>query len=184
MINVRLAPHHIKYAQSISDLSSEPEIKDTLGLSDEQTSLEGTINFIDFVLNQENQKKLYSRVILNEDENIIGVITLKDINPTAKTSHIGTWIGLPYWGKGYNPLAKKEILYTAFTELKLEYVFAGAKLSNLRSQKAQEKLPYVKLNVEKQFPEEHRKLENQAKSKCVLNVIEKDTFLNWYACIH
>ena len=164
----------------MSSLSSAPQVKDALGLTDDQTSLEGTIDFIEFIQVQERLGKQYSRVILDETENLIGVITLKDIDSINKTCHIGTWIGHQYWGKGYNALAKSEILYIAFTVLDLEYVFAGAKLSNIRSQKAQEKLPYIRIGVQLEFPEEHSKLESQVNSPCILNVIEREMFLNWY----
>lgn len=137
----------------MSSQSSVPQVKNALGLSDEQTSLNGTIDFIKFILKQEKLGKQYSRVILNEEGNLSGVITLKDINQTDKSSHIGTWIGYQYWGKGYNQSAKAKMLHTAFTILDLEYVFAGAKLTNIRSQKAQEKLPYIRIGAEKEFPE-------------------------------
>lgn len=184
MTKVFLASHHVKYAKSMSDLTSTPQVKDALGLTDEQVSFEGTRSFIEFILELEKLEKQYSRVILNEERELIGVITLKEIDRERRTSHIGTWIGFPYWGKGYNELAKKEILYTGFTELGLEYVFAGAKLSNIRSQKAQEKLPYIRIDVGKEFPEEHKKLEDQVKEPCILNVIERDRFLEWYSEIH
>lgn len=180
MKRTRLVPHQREFAEAMSALSSAPQVKDALGLTDSQTSVEGTIGFIEFILEQEKQGLQYSRVILNEKDEVIGVITLKDIDNTNKTSHIGTWIGHPYWGKGYNAAAKAEILYTAFTDLDLEYVFAGAKLANIRSQKAQEKLPYMRLDVQAEFPEEHAKLEAQVKAPCILNVIEKDAFLKWY----
>jgi RimJ/RimL family protein N-acetyltransferase len=181
MVKIFLVPHHLKYAKSMSSLSSAPQVKNALGLTDEQTSLEGTIEFIKFILEQEKLGKQYSRVILNEDQKLIGVITLKDIDKINKTCHIGTWIGHQCWGKGYNQLAKAEILYTAFTKLNLEYVFAGARVSNIRSQKAQEKLPYIRIGVEKEFPNEHKKLESQQNSPCILNVIKKDLFLRWYS---
>jgi RimJ/RimL family protein N-acetyltransferase len=181
MKRTRLVPHQREFAEAMSALSSAPQVKDALGLTDSQTSVEGTIGFIEFILEQEKQGLQYSRVILNEKDEVIGVITLKDIDKTNKMSHIGTWIGHPYWGKGYNAAAKAEILHTGFTALDLEYVFAGAKLSNIRSQKAQEKLPYMRLDVQAEFPEEHAKLEAQVKAPCILNVIEKDAFLKWYA---
>ena len=181
MLRVSLVLHDKIYAKSISSLSSAPQVKGALGLTDDQTSLEGTIDFIEFILEQERQEKQYSRVILDETENIIGVITLKDIDDINKTCHIGTWIGHQYWGKGYNALAKSEILNIAFTVLDLEYVFAGAKLSNIRSQKAQENLPYIKIGVQSEFPEEHRKLESHVNSPGILNVIERKTFLTWHS---
>ncbi|WP_408641632.1 GNAT family N-acetyltransferase [Solibacillus palustris] len=165
----------------MSSLSTAPQVKDALGLTNDQASLEGTIDFIGFILEQERLGKQYSRVILDETENLIGVITLKDIDDVNKTCHIGTWIGHQYWGKGYNELAKSEILHIAFTKLNLEYVFAGAKLINIRSQKAQEKLPYIRIGVESKFPEKHSKLESQVDSPCVLNVIEREMFLKWYS---
>ncbi|WP_081755933.1 GNAT family N-acetyltransferase [Paucisalibacillus sp. EB02] len=177
---VKLIPHDKKYAKAMSALSSSRHVKDALGLSDEQTSIEGTKQFIEFIRKQEKLGKQYSRCIINDHDKLIGVITLKDIDMDNKTCHIGTWIGQPYWGQGYNESAKAEILYVAFHEFNLEYVFAGAKVSNIRSQKAQEKLPYIRLQVENEFPAEHKKLENQVKSRCMLNVIEREDFLNWY----
>lgn len=181
MKNVFLVPHDKNYAKSMSSLSSEPQVKDALGLTDDQTTLEGTIHFIDFILEQETAGNHYSRVILNENKDLIGVISLKDINKINKSCHIGTWIGHRYWGQGYNESAKSQILYTAFTELQLEYVFAGAKLSNVRSRKAQEKLPYIRVGVQTEYPAELNKLEKQVNAPCILNVIEKQMFLNWYS---
>lgn len=181
MLKFSLVPHNKIYAKSMSSLSSAPQVKNALGLTNDQTSLEGTIDFIEFIQEQERLGKQYSRVILDETKNSIGVITLKDIDDINKTCHIGTWIGHQYWGKGYNALAKSEMLYIAFTVLDLEYVFAGAKLSNIRSQKAQENLPYTRIGVQSGFPEEHSKLESQVNSPCILNVIEREIFLTWHS---
>lgn len=72
------------------------------------------------------------------------------------------------------------MLYIAFHHLGLEYVFAEARKVNIRSQKAQIKLPYMSIGVEKEFPKEHRKLENQEGVPCVLNVVRKNHFIDWY----
>ncbi|WP_026908425.1 GNAT family N-acetyltransferase [Paucisalibacillus globulus] len=180
MKSVKLVPHVTKFAEAMSSLTSSPHVKEALGLTDEQTSLEGTKKFIEFIGEQEEVGKQYSRCILDEQDQLIGVITLKDIDKVKSTCHIGTWIGHRFWGQGYNELAKAEILHTAFSVLNVDYVFAGAKVSNVRSQKAQEKLPYMRLDVGSEFPEEHRKLEVQVKTDCILNVIEKNEFLSWY----
>ncbi|MGG0642571.1 GNAT family N-acetyltransferase [Sporosarcina gallistercoris] len=180
MSGISLVPHSEFFAKSMSLLSSASQVKDALGLTDDQTSLEGTVGFIKFIKEQERLGKQYSRVILDESENLIGVITLKDIDNTNKTSHIGTWLGHPYWGQGYNLLAKKEILYIAFMELNLDYVFAGAEISNIRSMKSQEKLPFMKIEVQNEYLDEHKKLETEVGSPCILNVVEKEVFLKWY----
>ena len=121
--------------------------------------MKGTKSFIEFIRIQEKIGTQYSkRVILNEKDELIGVITLKDIDVDRKIAHIGTWIGSEYWGKGYNELAKEAILKHAFLKLNLEYVFAGAAIHNIRSQKAQEKLPYMSLHVDDLFPAELKKI--------------------------
>lgn len=180
MVNVTLVPHDQKYAERMSQLSSAPQVKNALDLPDNQASLEGTKSYIKLITTQQKQGKAYSRVILNEEGLLIGVITLKDINPTEKTCHIGTWIGYEYWGQGYNEVAKAQIFHIAFEELDLDYVFAGANRVNIRSQKAQEKLPYMSLHVADEFPHELRKLEYQVQAPCVLHVVRRDDFLTWY----
>ncbi|GIN85942.1 N-acetyltransferase [Heyndrickxia sporothermodurans] len=176
-MEAKLVPHDVKYAERMFELSSTPEVSNALGLK--ISDVQDTINFIGFVRKEEEAGRSYSRVIYDNYEGLIGVITLKDIDLGRKSCHIGTWIGHEYWGKGYNQWAKKEILKTAFQVLNLQYVFAGAKKENKRSLKAQEKLPYIRLNVESDFPEEHHKIEQQTKSPCILHLIKKEDFLKW-----
>lgn len=116
MSRILLVPHQLNYAETMSSLSSSPYVKEALGLTDEQTTIEGTRGFIKFIIEQEKLGKQYSRCIMNEDNKLIGVITLKDIDTLNKNCHIGTWIGHPYWGQGYNQLAKAKILYTAIND--------------------------------------------------------------------
>ena len=66
--------------------------------------------------------------------------------------------------------------YNRFLDLQLTYVFAGAKTTNIRSLKAQEKLPYMSLYVENKFPEEHTALEKEVKSPCALHVVSRENF--------
>lgn len=177
MNHVTLLPLDLQYADIIFTLSSDPHVKDALGLKVE--TIEDTKAFIRFAMEEERIKQSLSRVIVNEKKEIIGITSLKHIDHKKKKSHIGSWLGYPYWGQGYNEAAKKEIFKMAFEELDLTYVFAGAKTTNIRSQKAQEKLPYISLHVEKQFPDEHIALEKETKSPCVLHVISRENFLNW-----
>lgn len=179
MKHVTLLPLSLQYAETIFTLSSDAHVKDALGIKVE--TVEDTKSFIHFAMEEERKSQSLSRVISNEKEEIIGITTLKHIDYQKKTSHIGSWLGYPYWGQGYNEAAKKEIFKIAFEELDLTYVFAGAKITNIRSQKAQEKLPYISLHVEKQFPDEHAALEKETKSPCVLHVISRENFLSWTA---
>ena len=77
-------------------------------------NIEDTKTFLLFAIEEERQKKSLSRMIVNEENEIIGLTTLKHINNEKKQSHIGSWLGYPYWGKGYNEAAKKKSLKSPF----------------------------------------------------------------------
>ncbi|MFE4707930.1 GNAT family N-acetyltransferase [Peribacillus simplex] len=88
----------------------------------------------------EDAGQLISRTILDEWENPIGCISLYDIENGA--GFLGTWLGKPYHGKGYNAIAKDAFFKELFFELGLETVFMRIRKKNIRSIKAAEKLPY------------------------------------------
>lgn len=168
---IQLRPHDSKYAEKMSELTSQPAIKNALGLADDMVTIEGIKQFIRHVTTDDKQ---YSRVIFAGDT-LVGVITLKDI--TVESAHIGTWIGEPYWGRGYNEAAKELMFRYAFEELGLQRVFAGAAKHNIRSLKAQEKLGYVTMDVGKRYPIDLITIEKITGEPCQLNVILRDNFL-------
>lgn len=89
----------------------------------------------------EERGEMISRTILDDWGNPIGTINLFDIQEGA--GFLGTWLGKPYHGKGYNNLAKDAFFQELFYELGLETVFMRIRKVNTRSIKAAEKLPYV-----------------------------------------
>lgn len=89
----------------------------------------------------EERGEIISRTILDEWGAPIGTINLFDIENNA--GFLGTWLGKPYHGKGYNKLAKDAFFEELFNELGIETVFMRIRKLNIRSQKAAEKLPYV-----------------------------------------
>ncbi|KMM37957.1 GNAT family N-acetyltransferase [Guptibacillus hwajinpoensis] len=177
MASVKLAKHSMNFCECIYELSSAKPVKNALGLTD--GSIDKTKKFIRFIIQEEKEGKTLSRVLLDENSNVIGITTLMSINDEKKSCHIGTWIGFDYWGKGYNEASKIAILRIAFEDLGLEKVFAGARKINIRSQKAQEKLPFIRLYVENEFPEEHAALEEKAKEPCVLHAFFKKDFIKY-----
>lgn len=89
----------------------------------------------------EEQGELISRTILDEWGNPIGTINLFDIQDGA--GFLGTWLGRPYFGKGYNQQAKDAFFNELFYELGIETIFMRIRKENIRSAKAAHKLPYV-----------------------------------------
>ncbi|MEG0385922.1 MAG: GNAT family N-acetyltransferase [Solibacillus sp.] len=177
MKTINLIKHNHQFANEINRLSQAPEVKSALGLPTQ--TIEDTKRFNEQVLEDEKDGKTVSRLILNEEGKLIGITTLMFIDRAKKSCHIGSWIGYEYWGQGYNLLSKIAILKIAFEELQLDVVFAGARNVNIRSQKAQQKLPFIRLNVENDFPQEHEFLEKKEKQRCVLHAFYKNDFLQF-----
>lgn len=95
------------------------------------------------IIEEEEQGKLISRTILDEWENPIGCISLYEIK--GNMGFLGTWLGKPYHGKGYNQRAKNAFFCELFYEKNVETVFMKIRKTNIRSLKAAEKLPYAAL---------------------------------------
>lgn len=93
------------------------------------------------MIEAEESGELISRTILDEWDNAIGLISLYDIENGA--GFLGTWLGKPYHGKGYNVLAKEAFFKEVFFELNIETIFMRIRKKNIRSLKAAEKLPYA-----------------------------------------
>ncbi|WP_246943056.1 GNAT family N-acetyltransferase [Bacillus pinisoli] len=89
----------------------------------------------------EERGEIISRTILDEWGNPIGTINLFDIQDQA--GFLGTWLGKPYHGLGYNKLAKDAFFDELFFELGIERIFMRIRKVNVRSYKAAEKLPYT-----------------------------------------
>ncbi|MCA1054502.1 GNAT family N-acetyltransferase [Rossellomorea aquimaris] len=89
----------------------------------------------------EERGELITRTIVDEWGNPIGTINLFDVQENA--GFLGTWIGKPYHGKGYNKPAKDAFFHELFYELGMETIFMRIRKVNTRSLKAAQKLPYV-----------------------------------------
>jgi RimJ/RimL family protein N-acetyltransferase len=89
----------------------------------------------------EERGELISRTILDDWGNPIGTINLFDIQDGA--GFLGTWLGKPYHGLGYNKLAKDAFFDELFFELGIERIFMRIRNVNGRSFSAAEKLPYT-----------------------------------------
>lgn len=93
------------------------------------------------LIEEEQLGKTISRTITDDWGQPIGTISLYDIQDGA--GFLGTWIGAPFQGKGYNQSAKKEFLNEIFFEHHFHTVFLRIREENEKSKRASLKLPYV-----------------------------------------
>ncbi|MFD1020620.1 GNAT family N-acetyltransferase [Thalassobacillus hwangdonensis] len=127
-------------------------------------------------LEAEENGELISRTILDEWGHPIGTINLFDI--TDGKGFLATWIGQPYFGKGYNRIAKESFFEELFFQLNIEAIFMKIRKTNGRSMKAALKIPYVSLANET-YPEVLAQI-NQLEDTYDLFVITKEQYLFHY----
>lgn len=89
----------------------------------------------------EEKGQLISRTIVDEYSQPIGTINLFDIENNS--GFLATWLGKPYFGKGYNQLAKEAFFEELFFQQNIENIFMKVRKSNVRSLRAVAKLQYV-----------------------------------------
>ncbi|AMA61883.1 MAG: GNAT family N-acetyltransferase [Kurthia gibsonii] len=124
------------------------------------------------LMEEEEQGLVVSRTILDEWGHPIGTITLYDIED--KAGFLGTWIGLPYQGKGYNQQAKLDFFNELFFELDFQTVFMKIKKENIKSQRAAAKLEYA-CDAKESHPALYEEI-NAGEQKFELFKIERDNF--------
>jgi RimJ/RimL family protein N-acetyltransferase len=87
-------------------------------------------------------------VLRLSDDAVIGSTSLYTIDPRHRSAEIGwTWLDRRLWGQGYNEDMKHVLLEHCFGQLGLCRVQFTADASNLRSQRALERLGFVREGV-------------------------------------
>lgn len=105
------------------------------------TSAEEYLFMTKQLMEEEVNGTAISRTILGDFGQPIGTISVFDVQDGA--GFLGTWIGKPYQGLGYNQKAKLEFLAELFYEHDFNTVFLRIRVQNERSRAAALKLPYV-----------------------------------------
>jgi len=83
-------------------------------------------------------------LIVDRSRGPIGVTGLTELSRRDRRAVVGTWLGRVYWGTGANREAKALIAHLAFVVLGLERLGAYADLDNPRSQRALERIGFVR----------------------------------------
>lgn len=124
------------------------------------------------IIEAEQVGSLISRTILDELGHPIGTINLYDIHNQA--GFLATWIGRPYFGKGYNKIAKHLFFEEIFFENNIEKVFLKVNKVNIRSRRAVEKLGYAQY-AKDLYPEVYHSI-NLKEERYDLFVITKELY--------
>ncbi|HXR28752.1 MAG TPA: GNAT family protein [Solirubrobacteraceae bacterium] len=82
--------------------------------------------------------------IADSDDWVIGITGVLEVSRRDRRSVVGTWLGQAYWGTGANAESKALIARLVFEQLRMERLGAWADVRNPRSQRALERLGFVR----------------------------------------
>jgi len=99
---------------------------------------------IAYLQEEESEKRVIARVIVNEHNHVIGLITLWDYCPFRREGFLATLLGEAHWGKGYNQIAKDLFFDEVFSLPHLERIYLLVRNYNERSMGACEKISYIR----------------------------------------
>lgn len=99
---------------------------------------------IEYLQEEERENRVISRVIVDEHDIVIGLITLWDYSPFRREGFLATFIGEAHWGKGYNQVAKQLFFDEVFSFINLEKIYMLIRNHNQRSISACNKMSYAR----------------------------------------
>jgi len=171
-----LKKRDLQDTHALYELISHPEVLPFV--REKPSSYEEYLFMTKRTIEDEEHGKTISRTIIDDWGNPIGTINLYDIENNM--GFLGTWIGKPYHGKGYNQRAKDHFFQELFFELNIETIFMRIRVENIRSRKAAEKLPYI-AHANKTRPYIYKSInQNPLNIQYDLYEISKDAFTLHY----
>lgn len=88
-------------------------------------------------------------IVRQNDNQVLGSISYKDIDHKHHRAEFGYWIGKPFWNNGYATEAIKAIIQYGFEKLDLHRIYATPFGENKASQRVLEKAGMMKEGVMK-----------------------------------
>ena len=85
--------------------------------------------------------------IVDRDDWLIGIIAVLEVSKRDRRAVVGIWLGQAYWGTGASAEAEALLAHLVFGPLRMERLAAWVDVRNLRSQRAFERLGYVREGV-------------------------------------
>ena len=140
--------------------TSDPEVTRFLAF-EPPAALDDTLAFLARSVEYRRQDREYVFIIENiERDEPVGVISLRHLDREMASAQVGTWVARPLWGEGVNTEAKELLLGYGFGPLALHRIEARIVTTNLRSQRAFEKLGARREGVLREsFPKQGRFLD-------------------------
>lgn len=144
-MQVNLKPLQESDARALFELvdTNRAYLKKFLGWLDQNTCIQHTLNFIKRATREEKKGTLVLRAIYIAKE-LVGLVSLFDIDRLNNSTVIGYWLDERHQGKGIMTTAVKQLISYAFEELKLHRIEIRCAIHNTKSQHIPERLGFTK----------------------------------------
>lgn len=127
-------------------LASDPEVTRWFSWGPYQETAEARA-YLDRLPGQREQGRQLDLLQVHAQRGPVGITGLSEFSYRDRRAMVGTWLGRDAWGTGANTEAKALMFHLAFELIGLERVGAYANVENGRSQKALEKVGFLKEGV-------------------------------------
>jgi ribosomal-protein-alanine N-acetyltransferase len=141
-----LRPPQEADAPALLALASDPEVTQWFSWGP-YTSPDEPLAYIERARSWREAGTQVDMLIVDHEHGPVGITGLAEIVERDRRAIVGTWIGREHWGTGVNAMSKALILHLGFVGMDLERIAAPTDVRNVRSQRALEKLGFVREGV-------------------------------------
>lgn len=133
-------------APALLELASDPQVTRFFSWGPYER-VEEPLVYIDRLAGQRERGEQLDLLIVHRDDGPIGVTGLSELSVRDRRAIVGSWLGRRWWGSGANAEAKALVARLGFEHLGLDRIGAYADVENARSQRALEKVGFVREGV-------------------------------------
>ena len=138
-----LRPIQLEDAEELFELASVAEVSKYL-IWETHKTIEDTLWFVRDSIKKNRRRKfpIVFLVVLKATGKIIGVKSFTRMDLRKKSAEVGTWLGKPYWGKGFSTEINLAFIRYGFEKFGLKCIIFCASTANIASWKVAEKLQF------------------------------------------
>lgn len=141
--NVRLRIPREADAQRLFELASDPEVTRFFSWGPYQDQSEA-VAWLQTLPQRRADGIALELAIVDPDDWVIGVIAVLEVSRRDRRAVVGIWLGQAYWGTGASAESEALLAYLVFEPLRMERLGAWVDVRNPRSQRAFERIGYVR----------------------------------------
>lgn len=133
--------------------------KDVIEYMKADFSGKNIIDCEEFILDSNSIKKHLHLAIVNDKDEYMGTVSLKNINIKNKSAEFAIILRTVAMGKGYSDFAMKEIIKIGFEEYKLDNIYWCVSDENVRAIRFYDRNGYNRISPEKLYDLNYSKKE-------------------------